>query len=252
MTAPADAVFFQDRPAAMVVSHERSGTHFMMNTLAKCYGYLSDPWLNLDPQDGTINYFHPPSVRDHLLSLATRPLATVVKSHHQAEFFRGELSRVCERYVVVVIYRNPIDTLLSFWRFLHRLEWFEGPKVDDPLTLARAEPCGSLLRYQTRQHPTMMHRWAAHVDGWLAAARDIPRVVAIRYEDLSTRYEETVRGMAGALGHAPQSFEIPSREESVVPGGPRDPTGRGKSPNLAALHDLCRATVGETMDRCGY
>jgi hypothetical protein len=98
----------------------------------------------------------------------------------------------------------------------------------------------------------MMHRWAAHVDGWLAAARDIPRVVAIRYEDLSARYEETVRGLAVALGHAPQSFAIPSREESVVPGGPRDPTGRGKSPDLAALQDLCRSTVGETMERCGY
>jgi len=30
----------------MVVSHQRSGTHFMMNTVAACFGYVSNPWLD--------------------------------------------------------------------------------------------------------------------------------------------------------------------------------------------------------------
>ena len=37
------ALFPDERPAVMVVSHERSGTHFLMNALAACYGYVSRP-----------------------------------------------------------------------------------------------------------------------------------------------------------------------------------------------------------------
>ncbi len=35
----------------MVVSHERSGTHFLMNTLALNFGYIAKPWINFDGWD---------------------------------------------------------------------------------------------------------------------------------------------------------------------------------------------------------
>ena len=36
------------KPKVMVVSHERSGTHFLMNTIALNFDYISAPWINLD------------------------------------------------------------------------------------------------------------------------------------------------------------------------------------------------------------
>lgn len=245
-------VFFEQRPAALVISHERSGTHFLMNTLAACYGYVSNPWINLDHDSARINFFLPASITEFLMSVATRPVANTVKSHHQAEFFRGELDNIGQRYAILVVVRDPVDVLVSFWRFLHYWPWFEGPRADDPVALARSEPAGGLMRYQTRQHPTMMHRWAAHAEGWLAAEKACPRVKVVRYEDLSADYEQTVRGFESLLGRPPMRIVRPARDRSIVEGGAGDPTGRGRAPDLEALRRVCRETVGATMARLRY
>jgi hypothetical protein len=245
-------VFFERRPAALVVSHERSGTHFLMNTLAACYGYVSNPWINLDHDSARINFFLPASVTEFLLSVAAQPVANTVKSHHQAEFFRGELDNISQRYAILVVVRDPVDMLVSFWRFLHYWPWFEGPRTPDPVALARSEPSGGLMRYQTRQHPTMMHRWAAHAEGWLAAEQACARVKVVRYEDLSADYEQTVRSFAPLLERQPLRLVRPARDRSVVEGGGGDPTGLGVAPDPEALRRVCRQTVGDTMARLGY
>jgi hypothetical protein len=253
MKVEPDLAFFPtERPAVMVVSHERSGTHFLMNALAACYGYVSAPFVNFDLPHVNINYYCLPTVRDALLALAARPMANVVKSHHAADFFAAELPRLARRYVVFNICRDPVATLLSFWRFLHRLPWAEGPRLADPLAFARAEPCGQMMRYQMRQYPHLMARWAAHIEGWLAAAQAVPRVVVVRFEDLDASYEQTMRGFAGLLGQPPQTLTRPSRDVNVIPGGPADHAGWGIPPDVEALRRLCRETVGGTMARLGY
>ncbi len=246
------ALFPEERPAVMVVSHERSGTHFLMNALAACYGYVSAPWVNFDRPSLNINYYHPAEVRDALLALAARPMANVVKSHHPADFFAAELPRLAGRYVVLSVCRDPAATLLSLWRVMHRWPWAEGPRLADPLAFARAEPCGRMMRYQMRQYPHLMARWAAHVEGWLAAAQAVPGVAVVRYEDLDARYEETMRGLAGLLGRPPKALARPARDVNVIPGGPADPAGRGTPPDAEALRRLCRGAVGGTMARLGY
>jgi hypothetical protein len=250
--ADANVSSSSSRPAVMVVAHERSGTHFLMNTLACCYGYVSQPWINLDHVPFAINFYSPIQVREKLLALAAGPRLHLIKSHHQASFFADELSCLAENYVIFYICRNPVDVLLSFWRFMHRWPWFEGPKVADPLTFARSEPCGNMMRYQLRQHPNLMQRWAAHVEGWLEAAAMVRRILVVRYEDLDAHFAEVVAGFAWQLGCPPQAIVRPSRDFNVVPGGPDDPSGQGLSPDVEALRDLCRATVGPTMSRLGY
>ena len=240
------------RPAVMVVAHERSGTHFLMNTLAACYGYVSQPWINFDHVPFAINFYSPSQVRDQLLALAAGPRTHLVKSHHQAGFFVGELPRLAEHYVLFYVCRNPVDVLLSYWRFMHRWPWFEGPKVADPLTFARSEPCGYMMRYQLRQYPNLMQRWAAHVEGWLEAASALRRVLVVRYEDLDAHFAEVVQGFALVLGRPPQALARPPREVNVIPGGPDDPSGQGLRPDVEALRELCHASVGATMTRLGY
>jgi hypothetical protein len=236
----------------IVVSHERSGTHFLMNTLAACYGYVSQPWIDFDHPPLAINFYSPPAIRDHLLGLAAGARTHLIKTHHQAGFFRGELPVLAEHFVFLYIHRNPVDVLLSYWRYMHRWSWLEGPKVADPLTFARAEPCGHMMRYQLRQHANLMQRWAAHVEGWLEEAAAVRRVRVIRFEDLDSRFEEVVQGLAWVLGQPPRAILRPSREVNVIAGGPQDPSGRGIPPDVEGLRDLCRATIGTTMKRLGY
>jgi hypothetical protein len=245
-------LFPEMRPAAMVVSHERSGTHFLMNSLANCYGYVTTPWIDFDRPTFNINYYYLPEARDLLLALADRPMANVVKSHHTVEFFNGELHRITERYVLFVICRHPVPTMLSFWRFLHQWPWNEGPKTIDPLAFARAEPWGRLMRFQMRQWPSMLERWAAHVEGWLDAADGSPRVVVVRYEDLDQKFEATMQGFAEHLGRPAQALVRPVRDYNVIPPGPVDPAGNGLSPDIDGLRELCRKQVGQTMSRLGY
>ena len=65
----------------IIVSHERSGTHFLMNTLALNFGYISEPWINLDFETGM--NFHAPGAllaffqEKGLLFLNDKKLASV-------------------------------------------------------------------------------------------------------------------------------------------------------------------------------
>lgn len=240
------------RPPVLVVGHERSGTHFLMNTLAACYGYVSQPWINFDCNPFSINFYSPSAVREQLFAVAAGSTTQLVKSHHQAGFFAGELHRLAQQYVFFYVCRNPVDVLLSYWRFLHRWPWFEGPKLADPLAFAQAQPCGAMMRYQLRQHPNLMLRWSAHIDGWLEAAAVERRVLLVRYEDLDAHFEEVVRGFSWILERSPQAIVRPARDVNVIPGGPDDPSGRGLTPNVETLSELCRANVGATMMRLGY
>lgn len=243
------------RPAVMVVSHERSGTHFLMNALAACYGYVSLPWINLDrPTEIRHNQFPAGEIRDTLLMMADRPMANIVKAHHAADFFDSVLEAVTQRFAVFVIHRDPVDVMVSFWRHLHRFlpSDYAGPLEADPVTFARAVPFGRMIRYQTRPFASIIKRWAAHVEGWRRAAETCPRVHLVRYEDLDTRYEETVQSFATILEATPQSLSRPARDYNVIPRGPDDPMGTGRAPDLESLRKLCREAVPDIMARLGY
>ena len=55
----------------MVSSHERSGTHFMMNSISGCTEYTANPFLNFDymPLGSLVNFFSKESMNKFLFSL---------------------------------------------------------------------------------------------------------------------------------------------------------------------------------------
>ena len=232
----------------MVVSHERSGTHFMMNTIAACFGYVSFPWLDLDRKQFNINYYHPQSLQMLILGVAKSRPANLLKSHHEFAFFADIIDSFKGKIELVYIYRDPADVLASYWRFLHTWNWNEGPKVATALDLARAEPMGQLMRLQVRQYPTMLDRWANHVRQWTEA----PNVHAVRYEDLKDRYETTVRSLGASLGLEPRAITRPSRHENVVQQGPVNFVPPPGADNRAAIAELANAKYPDLMARLGY
>ena len=242
-------LFDDERPRLLVVSHERSGTHFLMNTVASAFGYVANPWIDFDHHAANINYFHPPSVAGFFAKLGEHRLANTVKSHHQAAFFEDCLAAVLERFTILYIYRDPIDVMRSCQRFMHRWDWLEGPRTESLGAYIRAEPQGHMMRYQIGQHANMLKRWQAHVEGWVAAADAQDGVQLVRFEDLDQNYEKTVAELGDALGLAPRLHERPSREQDVIA-----PTVGESDGTLLDSGDCAFVAdqIGGTMARLGY
>lgn len=240
------------RRPILVVSHERSGTHFTMNAIGKCFDRISKPWLDLDRHHININYFYPETVAQTLANLGGHRPKNLVKSHHQAAFFESILARVAETWDIVYVHRHPADVLASFWRLLNTLPWAEGPKTATALEFATTPPMARILRYQFHQCPTMLDRWAQHVDGWVEVAERTGLAHVIRYEDLAGDYEGTIGKMGERFGQTPIGFEKPSRTENVVSAGPVPFNPSPADDNRAAVGELARVRYPELMARLGY
>jgi len=251
--APADPTpLGDDRRPIMVVSHERSGTHFMMNTLAACFGYVSNPWLDIDRHQFNINYYYPQQLQTLLLKLADLKSANLLKSHHEFSFFSEIMPALAGALDIVYICRNPADVMASYWRFLHTWNWAEGPRADSALDFAKAAPMGQLMRLQFRQYDTMLDRWANHVQHWVEAAARARNVHVVRYEDLAQRYDDTVKSLGTALGVAPRQIVRPSRTENVVQQGNVNFVPAPGADNRDAVGALAMARFPDLMARLGY
>lgn len=252
MSAPELTPLDGQRRPIMVVSHERSGTHFMMNAIAACFGYVSNPWLDIDRHRFNINYFHAPSLQQLIVKLAQLRAANMLKSHHEFAFFSEIAASFDGLLDIVYIYRHPADVMASFWRFLHSWPWVEGPRAETAADFAAAAPMGQLMRYQYRQYDTMLDRWANHVRFWLEASDRSQRIHVVRYEDLAAGYEQTVRRLGDALGYEPRQIVRPARGENVVQQGPLRYEPAPGADNRDAVAALAHTRFPELMARLGY
>jgi hypothetical protein len=245
-------VFPDGRQAVMVVGHERSGNHFMMNTLAACYGHVSQPWVDLDYRTFNINYFKSVRIAEMLFHLGTNKVASVIKSHHQLDFFKEQIENILSVVKIIYVYRNPVDVMISFWKLLHGCSWREGPQTDSPLSLARSEPNGQLMRYQMFQYQTMIHRWAAHVSNWIPVTQVSSRVTAVAYEALDQRFEETVHGLSKFMERQPMQIKRPSRSEAVIKPATLPDWILQHKPDRETLTTYCCEVAGELMHKLHY
>ena len=116
-----------------MVSHEQSGTHVVMNSIAMSSPHVVDPFLNFDdlPQSDEINFFSSTGVRAFLrwlrqLKVPRGPvfLKSIVKSHHAHSSLEPVFGMQGVR--VVYVHRDPVETMVALWWLLHRWEWHEG------------------------------------------------------------------------------------------------------------------------------
>jgi hypothetical protein len=184
----------------LVASHERSGTHFLINSLAQCTAYRADPFLNLDLNSfgGLINLHSPGQIAHFLGSLQQLNCASLIKSHHPAASLEASLAIGLK---VAVIIRHPAEVLLSYWRWLPSLPWHESDIWQAPAELARGIPAGACQRYQERSVSSHFERWATHAQGWLNLHNRHPdRVALITYVDLLERHASTMEQLCFELG----------------------------------------------------
>lgn len=211
----------------MVCSHERSGTHFLMNLLASCTHYTARPYLNfdIDTLASHLNFFDEGSVARFIKNASSinvenrdHAIRSILKSHFPVDL----CGRAIGEYLkVLYVYRNPVDVLVSYWRFLHACSWFEGPKTETPAQLARHVPAGQSQRYQMQSYRTYFERWARHVSSARRLAEELPGLCLVRYEDLCRDHEGTLSRACARIGvDMIARPAMPPRDVNVVKGAP--------------------------------
>ena len=233
---------------AMVVSHERSGTHFLMNTLGGNLDYDAERFVNFDFNQG-LNFHAPAMLLQFFQRMHDKPVRHIIKSHHQAGFLQPCMDYLAGQFTVFYIYRDPRDVMPSFQRLINKFDWDEGPATKTVGEFMRAAPRGALLRYQKTQLPTMLHRWREHVDGWMTLAEDYPAaVIMIRYEELNLQFDATVARICKRLGVDIGQPVRPATDRRVVQAG-EGTVGGHASLFAPEDYDYVREIAGATMER---
>lgn len=206
------------RPKIIVVSHERSGTHFLMNSLAANFGYIAEPWLNLDLELG-VNFHSPEAFERLMTTLIGQHVRNVAKSHHEYGFFAGWIENVLHEYKIIYVHRAVEEVMVSYQRYLNAIPWHEGPKCKDLRCFIGSHPVGLMLRYQMRHAESLVQRWCNHVNGWLDASEQLNKssFLAVSYTSLNERFSQTMQRISEFLGiELPDSVTRPSPNYNVI------------------------------------
>lgn len=246
------AIAGEPRRKVAVFSHERSGTHFLMNAIAINFGYLAKPWWNFDLGE-PVNFHYPENIEQYFRQADGKSVLNILKSHHTAEFFGSAMRYIAREFQVFYIYRDPRDALVSNWKLIRSLPWEEGPRLESAAQFIRAEPRGAMLRYQKGQEKNMLTRWRTHVTGWLDLAQQHADygICVLDYESLSLAFEQTMEKVGACLGQSCQDPQRPEVDRNVVGSGPGQVGGYRKYLGETDL-EFVRSELGELLERLGY
>jgi len=198
------------RKKILVISHERSGTHFLINTIAQCFDYR-EKQIDLDNTQG-INWRNSTEVRQWLQQFRGKFTPRIFKSHHDHLFLEPLLPELLDEFHIFYITRDGRDVMTSFWVYLNRLAPGWGPQTSNVGEFMRSRPFGGITQYQfDPQSGNMLQRWVEHTEGWKNLA---PGIHHISYEELHTGFDTTLDRISDALG---QGITRSDRPELTAP-----------------------------------
>ena len=212
----------------IVVTHERSGTHLVINTinfenngnfiplgkLPKCpvgekyslYNYMDK--VNVDLENGIGGN------------------EIIVKSHHQIEFFE-DLPKLFEEYKVIYVMRDIKDVLVSYYKFLNGYGFDSNgntipikgfPEFKDWIFM-KPDDIG-MKYFETMADPhifiepdSYIDRWKIHVQGW-KEVKD--QILIVMYENLLTNFSETKNKIEEFIGKK-IAEQIPNKRNKKLP-----------------------------------
>lgn len=174
----------------VVITHERSGTHLLIN----CINYVNKGQFytigyTSNKKDFNLKgYTH--ITRKDIMSNAYIP-DSVSKSHHQVEFMTGYVDFLFEKYKVVYVKRNLCDVLTSYYKFIPKPGQKNFPSIDE-WVFNKPDDIGHryLQPYSPDPHVIIepenyVHRWYLHTSGWLKYAE---QMLVVNYEDMLLDY----------------------------------------------------------------
>ena len=178
----------------LVTSHERSGTHFLMNSIDSSFKYYSSKnFINFDYQrlGSFLNFHSNKQLEDFFMNFYKNKNASIFKSHFNASFFENLNKDVIKKMKFIYIYRNLIQTMKSFWVFINNVKWNEGPKNNIFSEFCFEKPRGQLIRYDNFIGNNLIERYYYNLKSWIEFSNK-HSVLLINYNDLNKNYEKNL------------------------------------------------------------
>jgi hypothetical protein len=172
----------------IVASHERSGTHMLMNKICSCTPYSAEPWIDIDE-----NFSDLPGKRNE--SDQVGEYYPLYKTHFIPELLSG----LIDDANIVYIYRNPFDVMLSFWKYSHKYPDHAVP-TRSLCEFIFTEPSGRGDFYNAKKQNSYIERWMEHVSLWLAASHSKANIRCLSYDKLMLNEDHYLHDELKALG----------------------------------------------------
>lgn len=181
----------RNRKNILVVSHERAGTHFLINTIAFNFPYYLNDEISVlgSPED----------LSKIFTEFCSREERRIFKSHHQFGFFEPFFDEIIRHFQVFYVVRDGRDVLTSCFHYFNKAPADKFPHTDSISKFLATNPSDFAFdkAYSLRQACNMIERWCMHIESWLAVK---DKITIVRYEDLKYDFENTVGGIANILG----------------------------------------------------
>jgi len=176
----------------LVVTHERSGTHLLINIINYDYDgrFRTIGWMGENEIPFTIDKYKQRYYRD-ITSSAYR-VGEVCKSHHQVEFSQPYIDFIFDKYKVIYVKRDVKDVLFSYYKFIKSsVDGKDFPNIDEWIF---SKPDDIAKKFINPYFPdphvivepdTYIDRWKKHLDGWMKFENDI---LVVSYEEILGNY----------------------------------------------------------------
>lgn len=174
----------------IVITHERSGTHLLINCINyDAKGNFLTVGYTDNKEDFNLKSYKHIAYKD-VMSNAYIP-NSVSKSHHQVEFMEDYLDFLFNKYKVVYVKRDIKDVLTSYYKFIPHLDEKNFPSFEEWI-FSKPDDIGRkfLQPYSPDPHiivepENYIHRWLLHTNGWL---KHKDKMLVVNYEDMLVDY----------------------------------------------------------------
>lgn len=198
----------------LVVSHERSGTHFLIDSIAANNKNLSNKQIDFYVENylpvsepKLISYKN--SLQKEISSYFGASSNRIFKSHHDVKFFDGILPTLKKEFDILYIKRNALDTLTScyhYYAFHPHVDFPFSKNIDDFLFNVKPYRHLSDSAYSFNKSENNILRWVNHTEGWERAG-----VHVVNYDSLNSNFQYEIKSAFKALKlESPLYYHRPS------------------------------------------
>jgi Sulfotransferase domain len=194
----------------IVVSFQRSGTHFLINSLATNFAEIEDGWIDVvhGRENKWVKGVTPQNLKDKireqiLESYYADKSRKCLKTHYQAYFLERYLDQIVEKYDIFYMIRDPRDVMVACYNYYNNTDFERFIKEPDfskflrrPLWDVQTET--QAFSYSFVKPRNIIDKWTKHVSSWLPYKDK--GVTFIRFRDLKLHPERTFHYIASRSG----------------------------------------------------